>query len=386
MRDKTSELENMVTYRKIISGCLCLTAAMYAGARDMKVLGWGNSAWRGPVEMLPRMAAASGHTVEFRCLRASAEAYVKAVQAAEAGRDAPRDIVCSMPISKRAEYGYVALESDYNACVRLEDELRSEPWDAIVIGLNTHMAVDEEAFALLDSMAAYSRNIRPEARICIFQNLAPPNNDQNKIPAAEAMLMRRGLLKTSEILTEDKWSLLSSSFFTRRARALEAEPILANDILYWIRRDDAWGYQNIPSHPLAQRLYHMLEYGQLPPHPTMHRHEELLFRIGFIWNAPDAEDRPEGAPAFRVNHHPTLYGEYLTAAAFYEVLLDESVAGNAYRPPGANPERIELLQRLVHEIMRDPERFPLIENAHPAAEGRPPAGAHRPAVPGRALP
>ena len=88
---------------------------------------FGNSACHGLIEHLPRMYAADGQKLRVRCLRAHAGAFTHAVEAIESGQATGDPLPKEMPDGKRpSDYGYVALETDYDARVFLLDEIRAQ--------------------------------------------------------------------------------------------------------------------------------------------------------------------------------------------------------------------------------------------------------------------
>ena len=57
----------------------------------------------------------------------------------------------------------------------------------------------------------------------------------------------------------------------------------------------------------------------------------------------------DGQPCLNLDgHHANAAGEYLGAAVWFEVLLGQSVVGNAFVPNGLTAEDVAILQRIAH--------------------------------------
>jgi hypothetical protein len=51
--------------------------------------------------------------------------------------------------------------------------------------------------------------------------------------------------------------------------------------------------------------------------------------------------------------HPSIFGSYLAACVFYEVLFDESVEGNTFISGGIDPEQGAYLQSVAHHVVHE---------------------------------
>ena len=69
------------------------------------------------------------------------------------------------------------------------------------------------------------------------------------------------------------------------------------------------------------------------------------------------------ADSYRVDHHPSFFGSYIIGATAYEVIFGQSVVGNSYLPTRnkreVTKEDIAILQRIVHETLKDNSKYPL---------------------------
>jgi hypothetical protein len=319
-----------------------------ADAEVTNMLIFGNSACHGLIEHLPRMYAADGQKLRVRCLRAHAGGFTHAVEAIESGQATGDPLPKEMPDGKsRFDYGYVALETDYDARVFLLDEIRARDWDVVVLVSNTGLAATEAKFDFFRKTAAFARKHRPDARIVMYQNFAVRNDSQSWLVRAEEALQETGLLGEDEVLTEDAFCWFSSHNYTRTAEQIEAALVPAGDILYWIRHDPRWGYRAFPNHVQAKERYAALEYPETPD-------QDRCLRRGFHWK-PNHEE-------WGVDHHLNARGNYVVAAAAYEVLLDKDIRENRFKPEGISPAEARLLGELIHEVLADKARIPLCEN------------------------
>ena len=61
-----------------------------AGAKELKVFGFGNSAWPGPKNYLPEMARAAGHSITLHTVVGHTGVWQEAAAACLAGPDGAR--------------------------------------------------------------------------------------------------------------------------------------------------------------------------------------------------------------------------------------------------------------------------------------------------------
>jgi hypothetical protein len=328
--------------------------------------------------MLPEMAAADGlqvHTAMFLFDNANGRHALNAILdgTADASRGKVIEDVPAEAMEDYARRGYLRHANQRSTMYHFGEVLKERRWDAVIVSINTHQAVNRDVFRTAGSPFGYFnqdslqytmdfefkerffREVLPEAELFIFQNLAPRNDCVYKLSAQQEMLRDRDILPADEVLTEDTWALLSSEHFTRCARELDLKPILPGDLLYWIRRDPAFGYVEVPNHIEAHRLYAQKGKGFIPKWET-----DLDFRFNLCWRRKDGEDVPV------VDHHPNVYGNYLTAALTYEAVAGRSIVGNSYVPTSGaaavDRDRIALIQQFVHNVSRDPARYPLYPN------------------------
>lgn len=320
-----------------------------AGPQDeTEMLIFGNSACRGLINKLPALYAADGLTLNVRCLRKSATGFMRAVEAIESGRATGEPLPDPVPEGKKDyDFGYVALETDYDAQVFLLDEVEARNWDIVVLVSNTGLAADAGTFEFFDKTAAFVRKELPRARIVLYQNFAVRNDDQNWLPGAERLLRRSGSIGPEETLTEDAFCWFSSRNYTAAAERLDAALLPAGDLLYWIRRDPRWGYRPFPDHVRAKERYDALD-------PPDEPDESRCLRRGFAWRGD--EDK------WVVDHHLNDRGNYVVAAAAYEVLLGRDIRLNGFKPDRVEEEDLVLLRQMVHEYLHDGERMPVCGN------------------------
>ncbi len=330
----------------------------------------GASAAQGLYQMLPKIAAADGVKVYTQMLLfdtgSSFKAATKAVlenKKASFGKIVP-EVKSKKDKLKYYDQGYLRHANDRHQMIHLGELLKERKWDCVILSINTHQAVNRDVYKTNKSAFDYYaeskmeftvsfqakvdffRQVLPNAKIYIFQNLASRNDSAYKIFKQEKMLRQRGVLRQDEFLTEDKWAILSSLHNTSCARDLEIKPILPGDVLYWARRDKEWGYTEIP--PCREsRAY----YDTLKPDEPSKWETGRTFRIGYVRRPNKLVE----GKRYSSDHHPNHYGNYLTAATAYETVLGRSIVGNTYVPEKgrAKKEEIAILQRIVHETMRD---------------------------------
>ena len=183
----------------------------------------------------------------------------------------------------------------------------------------------------------------------VFQRPAPSNDDQLKIPGAERAFRAQGILKPDELLTEDRWAMVSSEYHLKWAENRDVTLILAGDVVNWARRDKQWGFSPLPNHVEAKEYYDSLVFGK----DESRYPNDRRFRIGFKLLAD----------SHRVDHHPSMFGSYIIGATAFEVIFGQSVVGNSYVPArnkrDVSKEDIAILQRIVHETIKDHSKYPL---------------------------
>lgn len=201
------------------------------------------------------------------------------------------------------------------------------------------------------------RKYNPQAKIYVFRRPAPPNDSQRKLPGAEKAFRAQGFLKPDEIITEDHWAMVSSEFHLKWAEDREVALMLTGDVMYWARRDEEWGFPLLLNHVEAKKYYDSLVFGK----DESRYPNDRRFRIGFKLRAD----------SYGVDHDPSISGSYIIAATAYEAIFDKSVVGNSYMPTNKKrnitKDDIAILQRIVHDTMKDNDKYPLYRA--PAQEG-----------------
>jgi hypothetical protein len=342
---------------------LCLTTQLPTSAmaaedapgrtRQMHMIVWGASGLQSVSRMLPDMLKEDGVDLNVRVLSGHTRNFAIAAKAAEAGKRAPEGVndPGDLP-NKGADYGYVNLERDRSIQVHLEDEFSSRPWNIVLLVINTHYHVEKEPYKWLDTLYTFSRKRCPNAKMVLLQRPSPPNDSMRKIPAAEKKLKAFGDIGSDEVLTATKWTLISS----RRqqewaARHPDVLQVLAGDVTEWARRDSEWGFPPLPNHIEAKAYYESLVDSKQPSrYPNDRR-----FCIGY---------RPKD-DGYNVDHHPNVFGSYIMAATFYEIVFGANVMENTYVPARRNAslrtKDVAILQRIVHETIHDADKIPLYQ-------------------------
>ncbi len=118
----------------------------------------------------------------------------------------------------------------------------------------------------------------------------------------------------------------------------------------WGRRDgdDQWDSINTFT-KMNQRLHHAYDYmadehsGKLAP-----------IGIGFQHIYNEADPVVEHTSLYVGDgSHPSIFGSYLSACVFYEIIFDVSADGNTYVPGGMTEEETAYLQDVAHHILHE---------------------------------
>ncbi len=400
----SAENENLTLEQKIKEG------------KTINIFVDGSSAAGGLREMLPKLARADGikvNTVGAYLMRAPL------LQASVEGWKLPEGKTieeCAKGIKKNSDlrnaifkYGYTKMtfwEETKNGFERnkakreaqfyhLATIFKEKQFDVVVLSVNTHFAMIRDLFKTSKSDFEYIsrvnktsglktptaknpgtvtveykveciRKLLPNTKIFLFQNLAPRNDCGYKLLQGTGALKCNSDLAKGEILTEDKWTFISTKHFARCAKELDISPIFPNDILYWVRNGN-YGYNNnVPNYIEAAKLYDTKKKGWYPEWEYKYD-----FRYNFKWKG--ANIAKKGKRLWATDHHPNAYGEYMTGAIAYEMIFNKSVVGNTYLmqeskesgTPGINKREItseewlKLIQKAVHEIRTDKSKYPL---------------------------
>ena len=348
--------------------CVFLVFSTLIAEGTVNILINGASAIQGVMKDLPAIAAADGIDVHTELVMLDNASAITAMNAILAGSNSVYGYNVSnvTDVSIYDVHGYVRYANDRKTMVHLGDLIAERTWDAVVLSINTHLNVDRDVFKTVDSPFPYfyakrtnyattfefknnffrNTNILPNTEYYIFQNLAPRNDCEYKIVKMEQKIRDRGYIAADEILTEDRWAEISSENFTICAEDLNFTPVFAGDILYWIRRDAAFGYLEASNHVVAAAIYNSTNGPDYLPPWTI----ENELRTNFKWRS---------LTNWVVDHHPNKDGNYMEGALAYEAIFKTNVVGNTYRPTTIPQDRIDVLQNLVHEISRDSNRYPL---------------------------
>jgi hypothetical protein len=317
--------------------------------KEVNILLWGASGCTGISKMMPEMVKEIGHTVNVRVLSRSFNRYPWAIKAAEEGKRAPVGIDPDTLPDGGSRLGYVNLEKDRSIQVHVLDEIKAKKWDIIIIAVNTGMAVEPTAFPQVSVVADFSRKYNPQAKIYLFQRPSPPKDSQRKLSGAAKGLRARGILKPDEIITDDHWAMASSQLHQEWAADRKGELILTGDVTHWARRDKGWGFPALLNHVEAKKYYDTLVFGKDKSRYPNDRRFCSGFRL-----------RADG---YGVDHHPNLFGSYIIAATTFETIFGKSIVGNSYVPTnkrgGSVKDEIAILQRIVHDAMKDEAKYPL---------------------------
>jgi hypothetical protein len=336
----------------LMTGCAVAAEAPDVEAKlpkEVNILLWGASGCTGISKMMPEMAKEIGHTVNVRVLSRSFNRYPWAIKAAEEGKRAPDGVDPDTLPDKGSRHGYVNLEKDRSIQVHVLDEIKSKKWDIIIIAVNTGMAVEPAAFPQVSVVADFSKKYTPQAKIYVFQRPSPPRDSQRNLPRAEKSFRTRGILKPDEIITDDHWAMESSRLHQEWATDRKAGLILTGDVTHWARRDKEWGFPALLNHIEAKRYYDTLVFGKDKSRYPNDRRFCSGFRL-----------RADG---YGVDHHPNSFGNYIIAATAFETIFGKSIVGNSYVPTnrrgGSVKDEIAILQRIVHDAMKDEAKYPL---------------------------
>lgn len=118
----------------------------------------------------------------------------------------------------------------------------------------------------------------------------------------------------------------------------------------WGRRDGDPQWDSINTFDkMNQRLFNAYEY-------------MADFNAGYRAPAGSGFDHVDNDIAAPITHaslyatdgsHPSMYGSYLTACIFYEIMFDEDVQGNTFLPIGVTAPIATYLQETAHHVVND---------------------------------
>jgi len=313
--------------------------------KDVKLLVLGASWAHGVIEDLPKISAASGRNVEVRCMRNTGfKNYLKSIKLAETSPDDPES--------------WVHLETDYKANVRVKEELRSKPWDMVVIQRNSLVDNDiDEAVGTAGKLIDFIKKQAPQAKIGIYQTHAY-RGDSELLP----QVAPKGWPPGTPFTEEDSWDT-TRTICKLIARKYHVLLIPVGDAFEKVRLDKQWGW----TAPDPGFDYTNPERDGCP------EGEKNSLVIGFEWLPKDEADKADKSERiYKVDDHPNNLGRYLYGAVFYESLFGDSVVGNSYVPEvspeisdasgtdldkkgnkPATPERIQFLQQVTHEAVSE---------------------------------
>jgi hypothetical protein len=316
--------------------------APFQGAKELKILVFGASFSHGIMEDLPQISAAAGKKVEVRCLRAGGlKRYSEAIELAEAN-----------PTNTDAK-AYVNLETDYKAQVRVKDELRSKPWDVVMLQRVSLADKDPDlAAAAAKKICAYIRENAPQAKIAVYQTQAF-RGDSEILP----QIVPRGW--SGKEFTEADSYEATRSLCTRIAKENGALLIPIGDAFELVHHDPVHGWV----FPDPDFDYKNPERKGAP------KRESNSLAIGFQW-IPSGGVGKTGW-AYKVDDHPNNLGRCLYGMVCYESLFGESVIGNSYRPKGPTAENALKgtdLDTRVDKIVSEEKILFLQNAAHQAVE------------------
>lgn len=278
-----------------------------APAKTVRLLTVGNSFSQNATRYLPNLATAGGHKLIHRPIvvgGASLQLHAEKAQAYE------KDLA-GLYANKRS----------------LQQELAAEPWDFVTIqqaSIKSHDLGTYRPYAA--ELRDYITKYAPSAKLLVHETWAYRCDD----PRFAVKSPKSGEPATQEAMYRG----LASAYRTIAAE-LGARLIPVGDACYQADHDPQWGYQ-----PDSKFDFRNAQPPALPD-------QTHSLHVGWRW-AP----QKDGPPKLSMDgHHANTAGEYLGACVFYEVLFGDSIVGNAFVPPGLDPDYVKFLQETAHQAV-----------------------------------
>lgn len=287
--------------------------AKEAAGKTVKLLTVGNSFSANTTHYLGDLATASGNKLVHRPLVVGGAAFDIHWTKVEKFEADPKDKA-----------------GQYSGGRGLRQELEAEKFDYITIqqsSIKSHDLATYEPYAR--QLRDYIKKYAPASEILIHETW-PYRVDDPRFSPKEP---KAGEPKTQAEMYE---GLRNAYRTTAKELGLRLLPV--GDAFNIANTDSAWGYK-----PIAAVKMSDFKFPDVPP-------QVHSLNKGYAWKA----DPATGEQKFGMDgHHANMAGEYLGACVWFEVLFDQSVVGNTYRPPGLSAEDAAYLQKTAHRAVEE---------------------------------
>lgn len=218
----------------------------------------------------------------------------------------------------------------YSGGRSLQQELQAEKYDYITIQQSSIKSHDLKTYQpYARQLRDYIKKYAPTSEILIHETW-PYRIDDPRFSPKEP---KPGEPKTQAEMYE---SLRDAYRATAKELGLRLLPV--GDAFNMANTDPAWGYKAVTGVKLSDYKY---------PDAPVQTHS---LNKGYAWKA----DAKSGVQTLGMDgHHANTAGEYLGACVWFEVLFNQSVVGNSYRPPGVSAEDAAYLQKTAHRAVEE---------------------------------
>jgi hypothetical protein len=291
--------------------------AKAAEPRTVRLLTVGNSFSANATKYLVELAKAGGHELNHRPIvvgGASFEVHATKAQAHEVD-----------PADKAGLYSNGK---------SLKEMLSADRWDVVTIQQASIKSHDLETYRpFAQQLSAFIRSHAPQAKLLVHQTWAYRRDDPrfSKPPT-----------KPGEPATQEAMYRGLAASYHAIAQELGAGVIPVGDAFFLADADPKWGYQPDTGFDFKSAQ---------PPALPDQKHS---LHVGWRW-----QKQKDGTMKLAMDgHHANTAGQYLGGCVWYEVLFGTSAAGNAFVPPGLDPEYARFLQETAHRAVAESPKLP----------------------------
>lgn len=332
-----------------------LLLALFCSAEELQVLIFGNSYSGGALLQLPKIAASFGDRVEVLCLRGIPSNHAAAIRKESSGEE-----LIAAHEAKRlkprlaAEAGYVALESDYDARVRVIETLQSKPWDFVVFQSHSSQANNRSVWeADLLSVVEAVDEYAPDAEFMLYFTTQYRND--GLLYGAEVNKTVYQKINRSYPYTEDEHFLDAYEVYYGLAEKIGCRVVPGGTAFQNARYAPDWPHEQFP----APGFDYADPDAGVPP-------QEKSLRKGLFRGGRNAHKEL----GWWLNSHPSPVGNYLTGLVYYQMLFGKTPEGCEYKPvePVLSDAEAAVLQRIARETVEG--RMPPLRLENPKSIAR----------------
>lgn len=307
-------------------------------AKELKILGFGNSYSHGYLDFLPGLAEANGDKAEVMVLRGSPNLFTYAIEKEQTGEPliSPEEAK-KLPPPKAAKEGYVQLESGYENRVPVLSTIKSRKWDVVVFQCHSSQANNPNSWKK-DLQFVYDtvKKECPDAEFWIY--LTTQYRNDGLLYGTEVNKAVYGAASKDVPYNEDLHYLDAYQATYALAEEIGCKIVPGSTAFEIARYHPEWGI-NLPD---PEFNYETPEAPAQPP-----RNNSL--RIGFRYTP-----NKKSPLNWRLDSHPTSVGNYLVGGVYCEKLFGKSPVGNTYLGADKKVEEkdAKILQKIAHEAVQ----------------------------------